>query len=296
MAYIGGVGFFAGPIVGAVIITFLQITLSDVTERLAALFRPDVHRRRALRARRRRRLADAALGGDAARASSGASRPPTRSSRPALAAGLAGAVMLIELANRQLALARSEGSAMRLFGFEVDASTAPPGSMALVLFCAGAGVGLAALAEGRRGLGRRRRASSRRGPSMIAALSLIDLHKSFGLLQIIRGVSLEIAAGERHAIIGPNGAGKSTLFHLVSGRIAPTSGEMRAQWRAHRRTARRSRSIAAASRAASRSPTSSPSCRSTKTCAAPRSGRSVTDTRSGRRSTACATSAKGRNG
>ena len=46
MAYIGGVGSFAGPIVGAVIITFLQITLSDVIERLAALFRPDVHWRR----------------------------------------------------------------------------------------------------------------------------------------------------------------------------------------------------------------------------------------------------------
>jgi branched-chain amino acid transport system ATP-binding protein len=44
-------------------------------------------------------------------------------------------------------------------------------------------------------------------------------------MQIIRGVSLEVAHGERHAIIGPNGAGKSTLFHLVSGRIRPTSGE-----------------------------------------------------------------------
>ncbi len=62
---------------------------------------------------------------------------------------------------------------------------------------------------------------------MNAALSLIDLRKSFGAMQIIRGVSLEIAAGERHAIIGPNGAGKSTLFHLVSGRIRPTSGEVR---------------------------------------------------------------------
>jgi branched-chain amino acid transport system ATP-binding protein len=60
---------------------------------------------------------------------------------------------------------------------------------------------------------------------MTAALSLRDLHKSFGAMQIIRGVSLEIARGERHAIIGPNGAGKSTLFHLVSGRIRPTSGE-----------------------------------------------------------------------
>jgi len=62
---------------------------------------------------------------------------------------------------------------------------------------------------------------------MTAALSLHDLHKSFGATQIIRGVSLEIESGERHAIIGPNGAGKSTLFHLTSGRIRPTSGEVR---------------------------------------------------------------------
>ncbi len=62
---------------------------------------------------------------------------------------------------------------------------------------------------------------------MTAALSIIDLYKSFGPVQIIRGVSLEIAAGERHAIIGPNGAGKSTLFNLVSGRLTPSSGEVR---------------------------------------------------------------------
>ena len=62
---------------------------------------------------------------------------------------------------------------------------------------------------------------------MNAALSLLDLRKSFGPVQIIRGVSLDIAEGERHAIIGPNGAGKSTLFNLVSGRIRPSSGEVR---------------------------------------------------------------------
>ncbi|HSS70488.1 MAG TPA: ABC transporter ATP-binding protein [Casimicrobiaceae bacterium] len=60
--------------------------------------------------------------------------------------------------------------------------------------------------------------------SVRTALKLVDVHKSFGATPIIRGVSLDVYAGERHAIIGPNGAGKSTLFNLISGRFAPTSG------------------------------------------------------------------------
>ena len=59
------------------------------------------------------------------------------------------------------------------------------------------------------------------------ALTLVDVTKSFGPTQIIRGVSLNVAAGERHALIGPNGAGKTTLFNLISGRFAITSGEIR---------------------------------------------------------------------
>ncbi|MBN9407667.1 MAG: ABC transporter ATP-binding protein [Burkholderiales bacterium] len=58
------------------------------------------------------------------------------------------------------------------------------------------------------------------------ALELRDLRKSFGKTEIIRGASLAVAPGERVAIIGPNGAGKSTLFNLISGRFAPTSGEV----------------------------------------------------------------------
>ena len=58
------------------------------------------------------------------------------------------------------------------------------------------------------------------------ALSLNDLRKSFGRTEIIRGANLQVPAGERVAIIGPNGAGKSTLFNLISGRFAPTSGEI----------------------------------------------------------------------
>ena len=56
------------------------------------------------------------------------------------------------------------------------------------------------------------------------ALALADVRKNFGATEIIRGVTLDIAAGERHAIIGPNGAGKTTLFNLMSGRFPITSG------------------------------------------------------------------------
>ena len=61
---------------------------------------------------------------------------------------------------------------------------------------------------------------------MTPALELQDLRKSFGKTQIIRGISLAVAAGERHAVIGPNGAGKSTLFNLISGRFAPSAGRV----------------------------------------------------------------------
>jgi branched-chain amino acid transport system ATP-binding protein len=58
------------------------------------------------------------------------------------------------------------------------------------------------------------------------ALSLRNVTKAFGQMSIIRGVNLEIAKGERHAIIGPNGAGKTTLFNLISGRFRLSAGEI----------------------------------------------------------------------
>ncbi len=62
--------------------------------------------------------------------------------------------------------------------------------------------------------------------SAAPAIELREVFKSFGKTQIIRGVNLAIAKGERHAIIGPNGAGKSTLFNLVSGRFPVSSGSI----------------------------------------------------------------------
>ena len=61
---------------------------------------------------------------------------------------------------------------------------------------------------------------------MTDAIALRDVRKNFGSTEIIRGVDLSVATGERHAIIGPNGAGKTTLFNLISGRFPITSGEI----------------------------------------------------------------------
>lgn len=60
----------------------------------------------------------------------------------------------------------------------------------------------------------------------MTALSLRNVNKSFGATKIIRGVTLDIAPGERHCIIGPNGAGKTTCFNLISGRFPISSGEI----------------------------------------------------------------------
>jgi Fe-S cluster assembly ATP-binding protein len=49
-------------------------------------------------------------------------------------------------------------------------------------------------------------------------LSINNLHATVGGTEILRGLSLEVSAGEVHAIMGPNGAGKSTLAYVLGGR------------------------------------------------------------------------------
>ena len=57
-------------------------------------------------------------------------------------------------------------------------------------------------------------------------LSLRNVSQRFGGVVAVDGVSLEVAAGEVHALIGPNGAGKTTLIHQISGSLPADSGQI----------------------------------------------------------------------
>src|ERR1700712_3881059 len=60
------------------------------------------------------------------------------------------------------------------------------------------------------------------------ALQITELTKRYPTgTEALRGVSLEIGAGEFYGLLGPNGAGKSTLIHCTTGLASPTSGAIR---------------------------------------------------------------------
>jgi branched-chain amino acid transport system permease protein len=137
MTFIGGIGYFFGPVIGAILISFLQSTLSDVTDVwqlyfgllfiLVVLFSPggiagwlmlhsEVVRRGELL-----RLAP----------SYGLVGVP-------IAAGVCGSILLIELAHRVLVSAQTEGTLMTFFGIGVDARSVSPWLVGLLLLGAGA--------------------------------------------------------------------------------------------------------------------------------------------------------------
>jgi branched-chain amino acid transport system permease protein len=136
MTFVGGTGYFFGPVIGAVLISFLQTTLSDVTGAwqlyfgllfiLIVMFSPDgiagwlmLHN-------------EAARHGELLRLvpSYGLVAVP-------LAAGAMGGILLIELAHRILVSAQTEGPVMSFFGIAVDATSISPWLVAIALLGAG---------------------------------------------------------------------------------------------------------------------------------------------------------------
>lgn len=55
-------------------------------------------------------------------------------------------------------------------------------------------------------------------------ISVRDVHVAFSGAPVLRGVSLEVSAGERFELSGPSGAGKTTLFNIIRGVVSPDSG------------------------------------------------------------------------
>jgi len=62
---------------------------------------------------------------------------------------------------------------------------------------------------------------------MATAIQCRDLRKTYdGKVEAVRGLNLEIAAGECFGLLGPNGAGKTTTIEILEGLLAPTSGQV----------------------------------------------------------------------
>jgi rhamnose transport system ATP-binding protein len=61
---------------------------------------------------------------------------------------------------------------------------------------------------------------------MTSALAFERIEKSFGGVAALRGVSVEVAEGEVHALVGENGAGKSTLMRIAAGILRPDAGRL----------------------------------------------------------------------
>ena len=57
-------------------------------------------------------------------------------------------------------------------------------------------------------------------------VQVIDLHKSYGDVPAVRGITLDIAAGEFFSLLGPSGCGKTTTLRMIAGFETPTSGDI----------------------------------------------------------------------
>lgn len=62
--------------------------------------------------------------------------------------------------------------------------------------------------------------------AMPPMLEIVNLHKSFGQRQILKGMSFKVYKGEMLGLVGPSGCGKSTILKLICGLLTPDSGEI----------------------------------------------------------------------
>jgi len=62
---------------------------------------------------------------------------------------------------------------------------------------------------------------------MTFALEVDGIHKSFGVVEVLRGLSLNVEAGKTYGLLGPNGAGKTTLIRTIAGLLKPDKGSVR---------------------------------------------------------------------
>src|SRR5271169_3003941 len=78
----------------------------------------------------------------------------------------------------------------------------------------------------------------------MSSLTISKLHKSFGSVEVLKGVDLEAKTGEFIALVGPSGCGKSTLLAMVAGLESVTEGEIRIDGRLVNAVAPKDRDIA----------------------------------------------------
>jgi ABC-type sugar transport system ATPase subunit len=60
----------------------------------------------------------------------------------------------------------------------------------------------------------------------LSSFGVTGLRKTFGAVEVLHGVDLELKPGEVHALVGENGAGKSTIINVLSGRLQPDAGQI----------------------------------------------------------------------
>ena len=61
----------------------------------------------------------------------------------------------------------------------------------------------------------------------MSVLSISNLHKAFGDVRAVDGVTFAVQEGELYGLLGPNGAGKTTCFYMITGLVTADHGRNR---------------------------------------------------------------------